>query len=149
MSNEIFLSYTNIKDLWGHVSNFRDHLEVELKLKTGDAQITVFQDTRDIHAGDEWEGKLASELDSAKVLLILLSPLWLNRPWCRAEYRRFRETDAAGIKGRTIVPVIWDETSDKDARDSESKAILTDLNKVQRVDWRGFKYKKWEESSEP
>lgn len=148
MANGIFLSYTNVKDLWGHVTQFRDHLEAELKLKTGDAQITVFQDKRDIHAGDDFAEKLASELDSAKLLLILLSPLWLNRPWCRAEYLRFRKSDSAGTTRRPIVSVIWDETSDEDAKDPESQAILADLNDGHKVNWTGVKYQRWD-TSEP
>jgi hypothetical protein len=35
MGCDVFMSYTSVKDMWGAVENFRDHLEIELRKKPG------------------------------------------------------------------------------------------------------------------
>lgn len=74
MSCDVFMSYTSVKDLFGVVGEFRDHLENELRKTTGNVSLTVFQDKREFHGGDKWQEILSAELASAKLLLILLSP---------------------------------------------------------------------------
>jgi hypothetical protein len=69
MACDIFLSYSDPKDLFGAVSEFRDHLENQVQQNTG-KKLTVFQDKRDIHGGDKWANILSNELVSAKLLII-------------------------------------------------------------------------------
>lgn len=54
MSYHIFISYPRIADERGHVSDLRGHLERELKTKTGDEELVVFQDRSHLEGGDPW-----------------------------------------------------------------------------------------------
>jgi TIR domain len=143
MSCEIFMSYTSIKDLYGAVGEFRNHLETELRKKTGNTSLTVFQDKRDIHGGEKWEEILRDRLGSAQLLLILLSPTWLTSEWCRREYRVFVSADAGTSASRPVVPLVWDKVSEHDARTPEQQNILNELRAHQMLTWDELQYADW------
>jgi len=109
MGCDVFMSYTSVKDMWGAVENFRDHLEIELRKKTGNVSLTVFQDKRNFRGGDRWEQILTEELTSARLLLVLLSPSWLRSEWCLREYKLFLAAERDGAMSRPVVPLIWDK----------------------------------------
>jgi hypothetical protein len=105
--------------------------------KTG-KKLTVFQDKRDIHGGDKWADILTNELDSAKLLIILLSPTWLNRKWCRKEYTLFCKSGSSQAL-RPIFPLLWDEVLDHHIeKGSEADAIYSELKAHQIRDWTTF-----------
>jgi hypothetical protein len=54
-----------------------------------------------IRAGELWLDRLRKELDKAKVLIALLSPKSVARPWVNFE------TGAAWVAGKTIIPVCF------------------------------------------
>jgi hypothetical protein len=142
MACDIFLSYTGLKDVFGAVSDFRDHLENQVQRKTGKI-LTVFQDKRDIHGGDKWADILSDELDSAKLLVILLSPTWLNSKWCRKEYTLFCKSGSSQPL-RPILPVMWDKILNHHAeKGSEANAIFSKLKAYQIRDWTEFSEADW------
>jgi len=72
-----FVSYTREKDAFDHVvSNFRDRLENELKLRKRSS--TVFMDKSAIAAGMNFSVEIDKALADAGVLVVLLSPAWLE-----------------------------------------------------------------------
>ncbi len=129
--------------LGGAVTKFRDHLEIELRKKTGNVSLTVFQDKRGIHGGDKWEQVLEEELDSAKLLLILLSPTWIRSEWCRKEYEKFIASDVRGMNDKCVVPLIWDKVSDIDAITPEQRTLLAQLRTYQVLIWDELQYDDW------
>ena len=136
---DIFLSYTSIKDIEGLVKEFHKHLENEVKQKTGDVNNTIFFDQEEIKGGDKWKEILFEELKSARLLIILLSPTWLNSEWCQWEYEKFKE-----IEGRPIYPILWDEVYTENINSEKGKGIYKDLGDIQiGADWTKFKYKPW------
>jgi hypothetical protein len=138
MNCDVFMSYTNIKDLYGVVGQFRDHLEHELRQKTGNVSLTVFQDKRDIHASDRWEQVLTEAITSARLLLVLLSPSWLRSKWCRREFELFLP------ERRPVVPLIWDKVSDSDYENRPEEAkVLAQLRTYQILAWDDLKYEDW------
>ena len=54
MTYHIFISYPRIADRRWAVTDLQGHLEAELRMKTGDRDLRVFMDNRDIEAGDVW-----------------------------------------------------------------------------------------------
>ncbi|MGC2110723.1 MAG: toll/interleukin-1 receptor domain-containing protein [Candidatus Korobacteraceae bacterium] len=143
MRCEVFMSYTSVKDLFGAVGEFRDHLENELRKKTGNISLTVFQDKRGLHGGDKWEAILTDEIASAKLLLILLSPTWLRSEWCRKEYRLYVSGSTGVSTSRTVVPLVWDKISDTAAETEEEKSILAELKDRQILTWDSLQYEDW------
>jgi hypothetical protein len=143
MSCDVFMSYTSLKDLGGAVSAFRDHLEIELRKKTGDVSLKVFQDKRSIHGGDKWEQVLVDELASAQLLLVLLSPTWLRSEWCKREYQLFSAAPSLNQAARPIVPLVWDKVSETHARTEEEKRLLADILTNQVLVWDDLQYEDW------
>lgn len=146
MPTTVFLSYANIKNIDDTVSAFHAALDRAIKGRFNmDAK--VFIDKRDIRAGDRWENNLSTELASANVLLVLLSPVWLSRDWCRKEYEYFKEAHAGETNKGVVIPILWVDTEEHDAKDENSKALLSELKEIQMVDWRDLQYDRNYESS--
>ena len=66
-------------------------------------QIDTFRssDRSAIYAGEEWMDRIFEELKSAKVLISLLSPVSVNRPWINFE------AGAAWMKDTKVIPVCF------------------------------------------
>ena len=95
---EVFYSYSQ-KD-----ENLRDDLELHLKLLERQGVIAGWHD-RKIGAGQEWKGKIDNHLDSADVVLLIVSADFLASDYCYdVETRRALERHEAGEA--KVIPVI-------------------------------------------
>ncbi len=106
---EIFISYTWSKDGFNAIRKFTDILEEKLQeaetLK--DIKVAVFYDKNNITADANEEAFLpilTSHLDASEILIILLSPNWLESKWCTWEFEMFTKN-----KERPIIPILWEE----------------------------------------
>lgn len=105
---EIFYSYSH-KD-----EKLRDKLETHLSSLKIQGLIAGWHDRR-IEAGQEWEGTIDEHLDSARVILLLISADFLASPYCYdVEVARAIERHEAGAA--RVIPVIlkpcdWKETA--------------------------------------
>jgi hypothetical protein len=140
MTYRVFLSYPRVADRKWSVTDLQGHLQGELQEKTGDAELTVFMDKKDIEGGDTWSRVLEDELRRSDAIVILLSPLWLSREWCRRELALYREGRTTKGQQPIVIPLIWDETTLQDALDAEQKDILEFLFAMAHHDWRELKY---------
>ena len=84
-----FLSYTRAKDQFNAVSRFREHLTQELQLL--EVTAAVFQDTSNLGGGSHFPQELETELKRSDILVVLLSPAWLQSDWCRREFEIFTD----------------------------------------------------------
>jgi len=140
---KVFLSYTRNKDIFQKVSAFREHLEVELAMRSPGS--IVFQDTSHIQQGDNFPHLLADELTKSDVLLVLLSPAWLGSDWCRREYALFTQDGLNSDRLQRILPVLWVETPQLVV--SSSDAIARTLASINYADWRELRYVSWEDTT--
>jgi len=103
---KLFYSYSH-KD-----EDLRDRLEVHLAALKRNNIISEWHDRR-IMPGSEWAGEIATQLDAADIILLLVSPDFLASEYCcDREVRRAMKRHEAG-KAR-VVPVIlrpvhWDD----------------------------------------
>lgn len=98
MSIEVFFSYSH-KD-----EKLRDGLATHLTMLERDGVIKAWYD-RDIGAGTEWDGAINAHLDSAQVILLLISPDFLASKYCwDTEVKRAIERHEAGEA--RVIPVI-------------------------------------------
>lgn len=139
MSIKVFLSYANVKDLDGTVTAFHAALDQAIKGRF-DMDARVFMDKRDIRAGDNWKDSLSGELATSNVLVVLLSPVWLSREWCRAEFIKFQTNHPAGQYKNLVIPLVWAATGASDAKNDESKKVLKDIDDIQKIDWLDLQY---------
>ena len=106
---EVFFSYAHEDE------KLRDDLAKQLKLLERQGVISAWHD-RQIVAGSEWGSAIDTHLDSAQVILLLISPDFLASDYCwDIEVKRAMERHEAGEA--RVIPVIlrpvdyWQEAS--------------------------------------
>lgn len=70
----IFVNYRNTVSL-------KDATSLRIKLEAVLGKGSVFMDKYEIKTGEEWEKKIRSVLEAAKVVLVLINPGWLECPY--------------------------------------------------------------------
>ena len=106
-SIEIFFSYAREDEL------LRDELAKQLRNLERLGFITVWHD-RNISAGTEWASEIDARLNTAQIILLLISPDFMNSDYCYSgEMERALERHAIG-EARVIPillrPVLWKDT---------------------------------------
>ncbi|HEY1352418.1 MAG TPA: tetratricopeptide repeat protein [Ktedonobacteraceae bacterium] len=104
---EVFYSYAHEDE------ELRQRLQTHLGVLKYQELITDWHD-RDIRAGEEWARQLQVHLDTADIILLLISPDFLNSAYINSvEMKRALERHNAG-EARVIpiilVPVYWQDT---------------------------------------
>jgi hypothetical protein len=136
----VFLSYTRSKDQFGTVSTFCKHFAAELEMRSPGS--TVFLDTMNIQDGDHFPEVLAAEVARADVLLVLLSPAWLQSEWCRREFSLFTENRSNQERLHKILPVLWVATPQAVGAPEDPVAQI--FASVNHADWRDLRYGDWQ-----
>lgn len=104
----VFFSYSH-KD-----EDLRNELEIHLSALKRQGVISTWHDRR-ITAGEEFAGKISENLESADIILLLVSPYFIASDYCyEVEMKRALERHASGET--KVIPVIlhpcdWQSTS--------------------------------------
>jgi hypothetical protein len=116
-------------------------LEVELHFH--DPEAVIFQDREFIQAGDHFPDILAEECRKADVLMIYLTPSWLQREWCRREFEIFTNnmTDAARLN--RVLPMLTVETPQV-SREADDP-IARHLADIQHIDIRELRHLRYDD----
>jgi TIR domain len=138
MTNVAFISYARLKDTYGAVQDFHKALETSLR-ECFNMDVSIFLD-KNMESGVNFSNVIKEQLDSANVLIVLLSPVWLSRPICIAEYQYFKSLQPTKEKKKFIIPLIWRSVDISDTYDDTSKQILEELNKLNQVSWTKLKF---------
>lgn len=97
---ELFFSYSHRDEV------IRDELETHLVMLKRQAVIETWHDRR-IVAGDEFDGQISEQLESADMILLLVSPYFLASNYCYdVEMTRAMERHEQGLS--RVIPVIVD-----------------------------------------
>ena len=137
---KVFLSYTRSKDQFLAVSSFRQYFAAELAIRSPGS--TIFQDKERIEEGDHFPEVLENEIHAADVLLVLLSPAWLQSVWCRREFTLFTKDLGDHRRLHQILPVLWVDTPQ--VHPLADDPIAKTLAPIQSADWRHIRYGPWE-----
>lgn len=112
---EVFFSYAHEDE------QLRDELAKHLKLLERPKVITAWYD-REITAGTEWSGKIDKHLESAKIILLLVSADFLASDYCYdVELKRAMERHEANEA--RVIPVILREVNWKGAPFGKLQAL--------------------------
>jgi len=101
----IFMSYAHDDDLilspGADELGFVSFLDQQLRLKLRDLgarQANVWRDRRRISQGDQFADTIDDGLKQAELLVVVMSPNWMQRPYCRKEFETFLNLRrAAGV----------------------------------------------------
>jgi hypothetical protein len=105
----IFMSYAHDDDLIlspdpdepGFVSLLDQQLRLKLR-DLGARQANVWRDRRRISQGDQFADIIDDRLKRADLLVVVMSPNWIQRPYCRMEFETFLSLGkAAGVTNPT------------------------------------------------
>ena len=112
---EVFLSYAHEDE------NLRDELAKHLKLLERQRVISAWYD-RQITAGTEWKGQIDNHLETAKIILLLVSADFLASDYCYdVELKRAMERHEA--KEARVIPIILREVDWKGAPFGKLQAL--------------------------
>ena len=124
----IFVSYAHDDDLilspdpdeLGFVSFFDQQLRLKLR-DLGARQANVWRDRRRISQGDQFADIIDDGLKRAELLVVVMSPNWMQRPYCRKEFETFLSLrKAAGVANPvTRMLVVGKGYVDRSARPPE------------------------------
>jgi hypothetical protein len=103
-SNDVFISYSHLDDRTvegtGWVSDFHRRLQIEVDQELG-TRVQIWRDPR-IGPADAFARDLDRQLRGSAMLIAILSPGYLNSPWC--------EWELAGFAGPRRTGDLWVET---------------------------------------
>jgi FxsC-like protein len=109
-----FVSYVRTDRQDAYIKQFVDDLRTGINVHTTvSREDAVFFDTESLPLASEWEPKLRQALSSAKVMVSLCSPNYLDSDFCGREYKVFLERRERSIaeQPRTdcdvIIPLLW------------------------------------------
>ncbi len=123
---EVFFSYSHRDE------RLRDALSTHLSQLKHEKKIRDWHDRR-IGAGTEWEGEISEHLNSAHIILLLISPDFLGSRYCYdVEMKRTLERHAAGEA--RVIPVILRSCDWHGAPFGKLQALPTDGKPV--TNWR-------------
>ena len=118
----IFFSYAHKDEV------LRDELEKQLSILRWQGLITEWYD-RDIQAGTEWEHEINAHLNTAQIILLLISPDFLASPYCSSiEMTRALERHNAGEA--RVIPIILRPVEWEGAPFSKLQILPTDAQPV-------------------
>jgi tetratricopeptide (TPR) repeat protein len=119
---EVFYSYAREDE------SLRDELRKHLAILRRQGVITDWYD-RDIALGQEWDEEIKGHLDSASVILLLVSPDFVNSDYCNdVEVKRAMERHDAGEA--CVIPVVLRPINWKGAPFGKLQGLPTDAKPV-------------------
>ena len=127
MPIEIFCSYAH------EDRQLLDELQIHLRILQRQGLIDVWHD-RDISAGTEWKQEISKHLNEAHIILLLISPDFLNSDYCYSnEMKRALERHERGEA--RVIPVILRPVYWQNAPFSKLQALPTDAKPITSSSW--------------
>jgi hypothetical protein len=113
---------------------FLNKLKAHLSPLQRQGFIAIWHD-RDISAGVEWEQEIKEQLNAAQIILLLISPDFMNSDYCYGiEMQRAIERHER--KEARVIPVILDYVYWKVEPLRKLQALPTDTNPITSASWR-------------
>jgi F-box protein 11 len=116
-----FLSYARFNDQQDadRITAIRRKLAGEVQTVTGNP-FEIFQDRFDIRVGEQWKSRIEETLESATLLIAILTPSFFKSEYCRKETQQFLDREKKLGRRDLIIPVYYvnmrafekDETND-------------------------------------
>ena len=81
-------------------------LERRVNAKLANARFEIWRDKQGLRTGERWNSKIEVELRRVDVLIVLLTPRWIESEYCQMEYSVFRKAEALRAVGEYVVPIL-------------------------------------------
>jgi hypothetical protein len=88
------------------VLSFTKALEARVNSKLANARFSIWRDQEGLRAGSIWSERIESQLLSSDILIVLLSPRWIESTECRREYLLFEQAEVTRAAGQYVAPIL-------------------------------------------
>jgi transcriptional regulator with XRE-family HTH domain len=133
-----FLSYARADDRYarGKIVKICELLGNELQAQTGEP-FTIFVDRNHIDWGENWESRIYESLETATLLVPVITPSYFNSDMCRKELTKFLEQERRTGRSDLILPIYYIEAPVmEDATLRQEDKVAQELARRQYADWR-------------
>jgi hypothetical protein len=145
MPYDLFISYSRRDNASGRITELKQRIEADYRAFAKE-DLRCFFDLEDIHGMDDWRHRILQGLKESQLLLLVLSPGYLESPYCEweiVEYLKYEHSRAAA--GQGVAPVYFVEVPGLDTPDFEQTAAAW----VVRVRRRNhFDLRSWHDEGE-
>jgi len=135
------MSYVHSDDKYQQLTTLRERLSDEVGMQIG-IEFPIFQDTKDIQWGQNWEQRINNALDQEITFLIpIITPSFFNSQPCRDELERFLAVEKRLERNDLILPIYFVETpllNDPELRATDELADI--IASRQYADWRDLRF---------
>jgi hypothetical protein len=88
------------------LTDFTTTLQNQVNARLVGASFVIWRDKEELRTGDRWHAQIETELRSSHILIVLLTPRWIDSDYCRREYSVFEEIEAARKVGDYVAPIL-------------------------------------------
>lgn len=138
-----FLSYVRSDDHDGNVSKLREFLGTEVHIQWGH-KFEIFQDTKDIRTGQDFDSAIKLSLDQVSFLIAILTPSYFKSPYCRSELEYFLRREKELDRKDLVIPIYYVDCGVEDEGAKAGDVLLRQLSGRNYFDWRPLRTKKFD-----
>ncbi len=124
MSYDLFLSYSRRDNGQGRITALKERLEADHRafVGAGGAELRVFFDKEEIQGMDDWRHRILGGLRESRLLLVCLSPAYLESEYCAWEFNEYLNHEfARALLGVGVAPVYFVDVPGWEDRDFETR----------------------------
>ena len=141
MPYDLFISYSRRDNAQGRITELRDWIEADHRQFTGDgAKGSASSSTPDdIKGMDDWRHRILDAIRDTRLLLVCLSPAYLQTEFCDWEFNEFLKHESArALLGEGVATVYFVEVPGWADKDYEQRAAewVAELRRRQYFDLR-------------
>ena len=85
---------------------FSNELQDRASALFANTRVEIWRDTDDIRTGEKWDARIEQALRKSQLLIVMLSPKWLESDYCRKEYLIFQEVEKSLPKAEYVFPLL-------------------------------------------
>ena len=140
MPYDLFISYSRRDDQQGQVRALKQQIEADYRSFTKE-DLHCFFDTEDIATMDDWRHRILEGLRESNLLLLVLSPAYLDSSYCEWEIIEFLKYEhSRTVGGQGVTPVYFLEIPGLDEPGFEQRAAawVAQVRRRNQIDLRDW-----------
>ncbi len=122
MPHDLFISYSRRDNEQGRVTELKQQIEGDYHAFAGE-ELVCFFDLDAIHGMEDWRHRILRGLRESSLLLLVLSPAYLDSPYCEweiVEYLKYEHSRAA--QGQGVAPIYFVAVPGLDSPEFDARA---------------------------
>jgi tetratricopeptide (TPR) repeat protein len=140
MPYDLFISYSRRDDQQGQVRALKEQIEADYR-SFAKEDLRCFFDTEDIATMDDWRHRILEGLRESNLLLLVLSPTYLDSSYCEWEIIEFLKYEhSRAVGGQGVTPVYFLEIPGLEEPGFEQRAAawVAQVRRRNHVDLRAW-----------